>query len=226
MERLEAIPEHIKKFLAQHEIWPAAIKLFAGADLSTDGDFCETWIAVTDDALVLVKGPTTGILGYNGAGKNSSGQDKTGAAWNADAFETYPLSGVEALKVENLASSSILIMKTEKEEMALCCFTNSHSRNFRLMSKLIGKVKEGKELEEKDFSDEQPPAYCPTCGMLYPEQERRICPKCLDRRSIFRRVLSFVPRYKVQTSLILLCMFLSAALNLLGPYLGGQVLFD
>ncbi len=226
MVRLEAIPEYVKKSLAERNVWPASIKLTAGADLSIDGDFCETWIVITDESLVLIRGPVTSSVSFTGTGEKSRTKARESKSWRVDAFETYPLEEVEGLKVENLASSCILILKTKNGEKALCCFTNSHSRKFRLMAKLLDKVKKGEELVDEDFVDDRPLSYCPKCGMLYPDQARPVCPRCLDKRSIFLRVLSFVPRYKVQTTLIILFMLLSSALNLLSPYLGGQVLFD
>lgn len=125
-----------------------------------------------------------------------------------------------------MTSGGMLIAKISGEERILCRYSNSYARKLGLFCKLANKLKEGKELTEEDFADEASQAYCPKCGLMYPDSNRKICPKCLDKRSIFLRVLSFVPRYKVQIAAILVLMFLSSALSLINPYIGGNVFFD
>lgn len=62
--------------------------------------------------------------------------------------------------------------------------------------------------------------------MLYPDQERKICPKCMDKKSILFRVLSYFKPYKKCLVVMMLCYLGTAALNLVWPYLSGTILYD
>ncbi len=75
---------------------------------------------------------------------------------------------------------------------------------------------------DEDDGDE----YCPVCGMMYPDRSRKVCPRCMDRRSIFRRVLGYFKPYKLTIAGLFLCYILTAGLNLVWPYLNGTVLYD
>ncbi len=233
MELLERLPDHVKGAFARHEIWPAAVKLFVNGDLSVDGHYRDVWVVITQEELAVMTGYFTGdrvkyFSGYKAAGKADKAKNKKTAeeVWTEESFVSYPMDQVEKFFVEHLVSGGMLIATVAGEEKAICCFTNSLAKKFGQFVKLAEKIREGKELTEEDFKDDQPSMYCPKCGMPFSDPDRRMCSRCLDRRSVFRRVLSYVPRYKLQIIMILACMFASSALNLVSPYLGGRVLFD
>lgn len=234
MDRLESIPNHIRQALEYHEIYPSQIKLIVNTDLSTDGDFCDIWIAVAAESLIVLTGEKerekvklfSGFKAAAAVRKNIKGKNADVEHWHERSFQSYPLQQIIKLVIDNLASTGMLTAVTEDEDIAICCFTNSNSRKVGMFVRLFEKLKEGSQLDEEDFKDDKSVSYCPKCGLMYPEQDRKICPKCMDKRSVFMRVLSFVPRYKFQIALILICMFLNVALNLLNPYLGGSILFD
>ena len=75
---------------------------------------------------------------------------------------------------------------------------------------------------DNDDKDE----YCPTCGMMYPDRSRKVCPRCMDRKSVFFRVLGYFKPYKGRITVLFLCYILTSALNLVWPYLNGTVLYD
>ncbi len=68
--------------------------------------------------------------------------------------------------------------------------------------------------------------YCPICGMMYPNKDRKVCPRCIDRKTIFVRTFKYFARYKALMALMVLMYLLVALLNLVWPYLNGTVLYD
>lgn len=68
--------------------------------------------------------------------------------------------------------------------------------------------------------------YCPKCGMMYPNRDRRVCPRCMDKKSIFVRTFKYFMPYKVLMIFMIVMYLLVAALNLVWPYLNGTVLYD
>ncbi|MBR4342205.1 MAG: ABC transporter ATP-binding protein [Lachnospiraceae bacterium] len=76
--------------------------------------------------------------------------------------------------------------------------------------------------EEEGEGDE----YCPVCGMMYPDRSRKVCPRCMDRKSIFFRVLGYFKPYRGKIVLMFICYILTSLLNLVWPYLNGTILYD
>lgn len=224
MERFEPMPSYIKAALAKREIWPKDVCLSAKADLTADGKFCEIWMAVTKQKVIVVTGDN--VFSENRNKSKFKGRMKEVLKWKELDYNEYLMTDLDDLKVETLTASGMITAKIKGEEKVICSFTNGRARIFGQMVKLIGKIKEGKEITDDDFNDDQGIAYCPKCGLAYPDQSRKVCPKCMDKRSLFLRVLSFAPRYKVQITLIIVCMLTNALLRLLSPYIGGNVLFD
>ena len=68
--------------------------------------------------------------------------------------------------------------------------------------------------------------YCPKCGMMYPNPERKVCPRCMDRKSIFMRTFGYFKPYKGLMIFMVAIYVAVAALNLVWPYLNGVVLYD
>ncbi len=218
MDRLEPLSDEARAAFARHGIWPAAMLVVAKADLSTDGEFADTWVVLTDQDLAVLE------ISRERIGQSDRGRQLREPG--TSRFVSYSISDVERLTAESLPLSGILSAVVNGSPVVICRFTNTQARKFGIFAKLFGKVKEGKELTEEDFKDERSPAHCPKCGLLYPDQERRVCPRCLDKRSLFLKVLSFAPKYKVQIGLVLLCMVAGSALNITSPYIRGSLLFD
>lgn len=74
--------------------------------------------------------------------------------------------------------------------------------------------------------DDEETACCPQCGMPYPERGRAVCPRCMEKRTVFLRILSCFKEYKGRLSVMLLCIAASGVLNAVWPYLSGTVLYD
>ena len=85
------------------------------------------------------------------------------------------------------------------------------------------RLEEIKIYGKKDKDEDE---YCPTCGMMYPDRSRKVCPRCMDRKSIFMRVLGYFKPYRGRLIVMLLCYVATSLLNLVWPYLNGTILYD
>lgn len=176
------------------------IAVVAG-DLDDDGKYGEAWIALTQDELVVVRGP-------------------------ASEVERIPLSAVDEVTTEHMVGNGFLVVTVQGEARRLCHFTNTRARKFGIFAKIAEKVRKGEEVREEDYSDGRPAPFCPKCGLHYPEPERAICPRCMDRRGLTLRVLSFFAPYRGHIIAVILLMLAGSALNLVSPYVNGRILFD
>lgn len=201
MNRLEPMADNVAAVLASHGIKPAHILMVASTDLAIDGSYADFWLVITKQLLVIVNEP-------------------------GSFYQEYELAKLGELKAESLNGNGMLVAVHEENRQLLCRYSNTMAGKFGQFSQLANRVRAGEELRDADFHANFYQPTCPTCGRLFPDPKRRICPKCLDRRALFLRVLSYLPRYKVQVGIILLTILARSVLEVFAPYLGGRILFD
>lgn len=137
------------------------------------------------------------------------------------------------LEVQVLISGGILYEKVKSEqgqekelEQILAVFTNSCMNDMKQLVKLFRKISEGKEISKADLEEKETEEICPKCGTRYPNRDRKICPKCMDKRSVFFRMMSYFVPHKLRIMIMMLCYIGTALLNLAWPYLNGKILYD
>lgn len=79
---------------------------------------------------------------------------------------------------------------------------------------------------EGERRPKEEPECCPKCGRPYPDQNRKVCPKCIDRAGVIKRYWYFTKKYKFQVLAIFLAMVLSSALTILAPYISSGFFYD
>lgn len=223
-ELIKEIPQYINETLELHGISKDELLLAAKGDLNTEGNYGESWILATDSKLLITIGNV-----YESSDNKiiqlKRSEDKN-VIWQEESSFIYPIENIEKLNSERLVAGGMLVATMDEEDIILCTYSNSVSRDFSVFTKLFNKLKKEKKLIDEDFKDDDIPIYCPKCGTRYEDAVRKICPKCFDKRAIFYRVLSYLPKYKMDIFLILLCMGLSSLLNVIFPYFGGNVFYD
>lgn len=253
-EKLEKLPKNALDYAKSQGIGDVLFAVHA--DRFVDGSYGLIYLFVTQYALhilaakdarnkpmILGKGPDKklkkkmakmdkGHFGGRepgGKGKGASGPQPADldVDLQVQSFTSYPLNTFEKIATHDMVSGGLLALeKSDKEGVALCCYTNRRRGILSRFCQLITKIKEGKELEQKDFEDRDRKKKCPKCDQPYPDEMRDICPNCLDRRKIIFRLLSYFPRYKWMIVALFVLMISSSAFNLVSPVLSGRVLYD
>ncbi|NLC95812.1 MAG: ABC transporter ATP-binding protein [Bacilli bacterium] len=201
LELIQGLSDSILNNLKLYQVNQNDIIIAAKGDLDLSGYCSTSYVLGTKEALITIIGDG----------------DKVTYLENKD---------IEKLSCEQLVSTGLLIATVEGVDYILCQFTNSCLREFSLLCRLFEKIKQGQVLEEKDYKMHELPLTCPKCGSFYEDPVRKICPKCFDKRKIFFRVLSYVPKYKFHITIMLILMLISSALNVFIPYLTGNIFYD
>lgn len=68
--------------------------------------------------------------------------------------------------------------------------------------------------------------YCPICGQPYPDPNRPVCPRCIDRRSILNRLVGMFTDFKLEIALIFLTILMTNILAVIAPWFGSKMLYD
>ena len=143
------------------------------------------------------------------------------------ACRYYERKGITNISISKQLATSLVIMQYQGIEYRLCALTNLYLAQMNEFVKALrqeAQPQAEEAAEEKEAGSEE--LYCPRCGTMYPDPVRKICPKCMNKRSIFTRTLRYFWKYRVKMSALLFCYVFSAFINIIWPYLSGTVLFD
>ena len=191
---------------------PGAVQAAAASDISESGAFHEeggeSWLCLTADDLLVVTPPngTTGRI------------------------ERFPLASVGEARVETLVAGGAVTVEIDGEPRRLLRYSASQARAFGALVRTLEQTRAAEPDAETASPDgDEPPAGvgdCPTCGRRYPDQARPVCPHCLDRGSLFARLLRYLLACRGQVVAVTGLFVLHGALKALMPVLSGRVLFD
>lgn len=213
--------------------------LFAGmADFDMEYRFADTIVALTKEKLLLAAYPYREKAeyrfgGYGGwqitdgrtAQKESLSRERAVLA-SEPALQIYELQTIGKMEVIRQVATGVLLGEIDGVERNLCHFSNTRMESFLKLCSLVKKLKKEEEITEEDLNLQKGRECCPKCGMIYPDQERKVCPKCMDKKSILLRVLSYFKPYRKYLAVMMICYLGTAALNLVWPYLSGTILYD
>ncbi len=217
------LPANFYSAVQKHGISEKDIIFTATADFDMDYRFADTVAALTEEKLILAAWPHRPASEYKLGGYSG---------WQAPLPSSepgvllYDLSHVQKLEVQRLVSTGLLIGEIDGLPRKLCHFSNTRMGIFLQLCKIFDKLKSGEAITEDDLDVTKGRQCCPKCGMIYPDQERKVCPKCMDKKSILLRIISYFKPYKIQLAVMMLCYLATSALNLVWPYLSGTVLYD
>jgi ATP-binding cassette subfamily B protein len=141
-------------------------------------------------------------------------------------FKEYDISRIKSIEIFSQVVGGLILIEYEDYEQSIAAFSNSCQKAVFKMKSLIDKQIKNEEFKDTDFIDNDSKGVCPKCNLPYPDENRKICPKCMDKRSLFIRVLSYFKPYKIQFAGIVACIFLYSGISVVIPYLSGKVLYD
>ncbi len=217
---LKTCTKELLELLEKYGVDVEKIRYIACSDMSDAVTFADGFVILADDKLVLVRYPEdTGVKQFGGYLNNASPKGEP-------AIKIYELGDVKRLDVIRHVSSGELIGEIDGVELGLAHFSNSRMGEFMRLRDNLEKVKKGENLSKQDVFGSKERECCPNCGTLYPDQERKVCPKCMDKKSIMLRLFGYFKEYKVQIAIEFVCYIISAVLTMVYPYLSGTILYD
>lgn len=218
-----SLPIFLTNILEDFQLESKDILYYSISDLTRDGLYGDGCVMLTKDMLFLVSQPARknrvhSFAGYKKEVLESKKEELT--------VTTYNITSITKLEIIRYVTNGVLYATINEEDVHLAAFSNSLISNFTNFTRIFNKLKEGKDLSEEDFKSKDSHECCEKCGTLFPDQTRKICPKCMDKKSIFFRTLSYFSPHKLKIVIMILCYILTAALNLVWPYLNGTILYD
>ncbi len=199
---IASIPTNVLSIFEKNEGWKQELKLALATDLAPDGSFGEQWLLVDDTNLHVIS-------------------REKGETWERFNF---PLEKIEDAQIEPCVGNALLRVTVEQKQHNLVHFSNEQTERFALAAHYLReRVEKGVEVSAPDFASEG--QHCLSCGKRLLDPSLKVCPSCIKRGQVMRRLIYLARPYWRQTAFKFLMMFGLVFLDLLPPYL-TRILID
>jgi len=177
-------------------------------DMTPDGDYVRGWVLLTTRRLIACS--------------------ETGTEPNCE----IPVESIIGLEIRHFVGNGLLEVRTKEEVVKLARFSRSYARDFEKavleMEDHLKKLDKTSEFQPaahpfksipRDQLDEEPNR-CPKCGRY---MRHGMCPYCLDKGKLFKRLLRYLKPYIPQAIVSTLLLVISGFLSMVQPYLTGKL---
>ena len=231
MLQIDRMPDQLIAQLETRGITSDSILLCAKTDISPEHVYCDNWLIATKDDLIVVSGVKTLLPKNMTPAQRFLHPERLQCDFKEIGYQYYPIRTIYDLKLENLISDARITAKQKENEedtgtfVLLSYLSGSAKNSANLFIKYFGQIREKGEVtpDEEDFNRE---IYCPKCGRRYPDPNRKICPHCMDKGKIIKRMGGFFLKYKASILTIFVIMVLSSVLSVITPYFSNGFFYD
>lgn len=192
--------------------------------MSPEGELRKTYLLLEKDRLIFAVSERTGEMDYSGGFGSSTSSSSVSKHEAIREVYTYPLTSIGKPRLINQVIGGMLVVELDGEETWLCRFSGTRMRQMRRFTDQLEQLLDPHKKAPPPEREEE--EFCPKCGMPYPERGRAVCPRCMEKGMVMRRILSYFKEYRLRLVIMLLCVAASGVLNALWPYLSGTVLYD
>ena len=206
------VPEYVLQAFSAQGINTDNFIYAIHTDMTKDGGYADVYTAIDGENLYILTGEEKVV--------KTSGARRIVALYEAQEIETFKLSELGELKTEKLISTGRL----HNENNIFLLFSIGFLSYVEKLAKCVKNINEGEESFKDVVPDDE--LFCPKCGVRYPEPERKLCLKCLDKISITKRLMGFFRFYLSKVIVIMIVMIAGTAFALLSPLLGARFFFD
>lgn len=192
------------------------------SDIGADSVFKDVYIVVDSKNVTVAEG----TLIFERKGMNANGNPTRYEHFEEARYETFSISELEEVKAEQLISTGIVTALSGKEPVFLFGFSSTYKHDAGIFCRVLeslkkeGKIDESK-LKDSDYENNS----CPKCGRRYPDPDRKICPKCMDKVQLVKKISKLFFHYKGYILLIFLSLSMIAALGAVTPYVSNKIFY-
>ena len=216
--RIPKMPAQVVDLLDRQGINETNILLGAKTDMNTACEYADGYLVLTKEKLAVAASPAvpSDVHIFKGYPQTELAEELR--EWT---LTVYSVEDLEELRIERQVACAVLTAKVAGVERILAAFSNLCMKHAYDLVRRFDHL--DKESEEEETEEEE---YCPKCGTMYPDRNRKLCPKCMDRKSVFMRTFSYFKPYTGAIILLFVSIAITALLNLVWPYLSGTMLYD
>ncbi|OGO92628.1 MAG: hypothetical protein A2Y17_00530 [Clostridiales bacterium GWF2_38_85] len=214
MLEIQKLPEVVRLHLEEKGVDLGKAVFTLKTDFGRDAVYKDVFITLTEDKLYILEGSQVVT-------------DKTGGTFKESTFDEYLLEKLEEPRAELFISSGVIVAKYDGEETPLFHFSNTYRHDANVFCSLFEEYKKDKKIDEEKIKKEKSEEKeCPKCHMRYPDPNRKICPKCMDKASLIKRLGGFFLKYKLYIIIMLITFAFVSGVSVLVPYVSNRMFYD
>ncbi len=199
------------------------IRLTFRSDLLTDGGRGDVFAVLTDSELAIAEG----FIEFTSAGRGADGSGVRNENFRVTRFEVFSVSEMGEPKAEQLISTGRVTAEIDGEEKLIYNFSSTYKHGASILCQALSELKKDGALDGKSYADEDYKKHsCPKCSLRYPDEELKVCPHCMDKAKLIKRLSTLFFRYKRAIALILISFAMISALGVVTPYISNELLYD
>lgn len=221
MKYFDTPTEGVKKALTDRGVDLNSLLYCLKCDMDGEGLYYDTYLVFNNENLYIVSG-------YDRLVKEKKHYRTD---FDYKDYKEYSLKDLKELYVDRYRHTCRLMgciggEKKEEQTEKICIsrFSSGFSEKAEQFSRRYNMTVKGEEIDDTPLAENSP--YCPKCGQKFPDPNRKFCPYCVKRSSIFKRLFGLFGEYKLQSLAIILMMVLSATLAVVSPYFSTTFLYD
>lgn len=222
MLEIDRVPKWVRDAVKEAGVEADGAGIMCFSDRSEYDFSAEVYLFANGDTLSVVKGLTVLTPSSKGAFFGSRGTERS---FKVQEIKTFVTKNLKNARVEERLSGGILIAEYEGDTVQLAVFSHSVRSSVAIYARHLNRLSAGEEIHPDEI-ERVGNGYCPKCGTRYPDQNRRVCPNCMNKDQLFRRIWVFLKRYKGALALTLLSLTFLTAMSIISPYLSKGFFFD
>jgi ATP-binding cassette, subfamily B, bacterial len=207
VDLVEPIPSELEEHL-RRELNPGELLLlFLSADILPDGQYGASWLALTEDRLLVFQ-------------PNGEAQPH---------IQSVPLDKIEKIQTRNYVGNGSLRVDLPDESLDLVRFSQGAYFKFSGVPQAVEAASVHLQPAEEQEDTEGAPApkplnTCDTCGQVL-KSGTKVCPNCIRKTETFWRLFSYIKPYRGLAALGFGLTLAMTVVNLLPPQL-NRILID
>ena len=216
MLKLCELPKAAEVFFEQNNIDISSALAVMRSDMAFPGTKADTFVVLTKETLYVAEG----VIVHK---KGAKGRETL-----FDCFDKreYSLADMSEPKTETLISTARVTAVFGNDVIPMFDVSSACKHEANVICSCIKEIKKDGKIDEEKHKDERSKEkFCPKCGMRYPDQQRKVCPKCLEKTKLIKKMATLFGRYKGFVLLLLVAFLASSALSVAVPYVSNQLLY-
>lgn len=218
MKYFDVIPEAVISSLIKRGVTVSELMYCVKADMDGEGGYFDVYLTFSKDYLHI-------ISGYETYGKVERKAKRSELIkYEVRDYRYIPMNRINKMYIDRYQNTARLMIEGKDGEYPIARFSVGFADKFEKFADRMNKVRNHEEIDDKLL--EAVKTHCSICGEPYPDPNRPVCPRCIDRKSIFIRLVGMFKDFKFAIAGILIGILLSSAFMIITPYFGSKMLYD
>ena len=220
---IDKIPGSVNSFFASEGVAESDVLLALRSDLRVDGSRGDCFVMLGSNSFFIAEG----IIEFTSAGRTALGDTQRSERFVVSRFEKFDLADIGEPKAEQLISTGRVVVEVSGEDKLVFNFSSACKHGVSVFCRAVSELKKDGKLDFNAYKEENYENHvCPKCGRRYPDEELKICPSCMDKARLVKRLATLFFHYKRSIFMVLIAFALIASLGVVTPYISNEMLYD